>query len=163
MNIKEYVTLLSESYFSFKFPQTYYTKRGCLSMVSGVAVLFAISWLPLGIFSLIADVLFNADNPLKISLQSLYVALAVCHITAMSSAVSNPVVYGWLNSNIRHEFLQLLPSKCARHAPQPNPEDGTGTTRTGINMGNHRRESVTVLLQNGQKSVTGPSTALTAL
>uniref|UniRef100_A0A1B6EEC8 G-protein coupled receptors family 1 profile domain-containing protein n=1 Tax=Clastoptera arizonana TaxID=38151 RepID=A0A1B6EEC8_9HEMI len=132
-------------------------------LLSCVAILFAVSWLPLGIFSLIADVLVNNDNPLKISLQSLYVALAVCHITAMSSAVSNPVVYGWLNSNIRHEFLQLLPSKCARQAPHPLPEDGTGTTRTGVNM-NHRRDSVTVLLQNGQKSMAAqPSSALTAL
>jgi len=44
--------------------------------------------------------------------RDLYVALATCHVIAMTSAVSNPIVYGWLNSNIRREFLQLLPARC---------------------------------------------------
>ncbi|XP_046382345.1 neuropeptide Y receptor type 2-like [Ischnura elegans] len=80
-------------------------------LLAGVAVVFAVSWLPLNVLSLLADAsphLFDTA-----SANELYVALAVCHATAMTSAVSNPIVYGWLNTNIRHEFVQLLPPKCA--------------------------------------------------
>lgn len=79
-----------------------------------MTVLFALSWLPLSLFSLTTDVLYPADSstPHHVSPQSLYVGFAVCHVIAMSSAVSNPIVYGWFNSNIRKEFLQLLQSKC---------------------------------------------------
>lgn len=79
-----------------------------------MTILFALSWLPLSLFSLTAEVLYPADPsaPHHVSPQSLYVGFAVCHVIAMSSAVSNPIVYGWFNSNIRKEFLQLLQSKC---------------------------------------------------
>ncbi|RZF35569.1 hypothetical protein LSTR_LSTR005097 [Laodelphax striatellus] len=88
--------------------------RRTTMLLSGVAVLFAISWLPLGVFTLTADLLFPPDavaNPS--SARQLYLTLAACHALAMSSAVSNPVVYGWLNTNIRQELLQLLPDSCS--------------------------------------------------
>ncbi|XP_054263884.1 neuropeptide F receptor-like [Macrosteles quadrilineatus] len=120
-------------------------------LLSGVAILFALSWLPLGIFSLTADIYYSGESYTEVTSQELYVALAVCHITAMSSAVSNPVVYGWLNTNIRQEFLQLLPSRCANPALQEE-----GTTKTVLPTTTlHRRDSVTVLLQ--------PQTLITVL
>ncbi|XP_067008058.2 neuropeptide F receptor [Anabrus simplex] len=79
--------------------------RRTTMLLSGIAVLFTISWLPQGLCSILADQLFTSSH-------SLYMAIAVCHVIAMTSAVSNPIVYGWLNSNIRHEFLQLLPDSC---------------------------------------------------
>lgn len=81
-------------------------------MVSVMSILFVLSWLPLSVFSLTADVLYPPDTLGQVSSQRLYVAFAVCHVIAMSSAVSNPVVYGWLNSNIRKELLQILLSQC---------------------------------------------------
>ncbi|KAL1138458.1 hypothetical protein AAG570_008522 [Ranatra chinensis] len=80
------------------------------------------------------------------SAESLYLALAACHVTAMSSAVSNPVVYGFLNSNIRHELCQLLPAKCAL-APQGGAAGGARTddptlrTLVATTTHNTRRES----------------------
>lgn len=114
-----------------------------------MAILFALSWLPLGIFSLTADIYYSAESYTEVSSQELYVTLAVCHITAMSSAVSNPVVYGWLNTNIRQEFLQLLPSKCANGVVADE-----GTTKTALPTTTHRRDSVTVLLQQPHTLVT---------
>lgn len=81
-------------------------------MVTVMSILFVLSWLPLSVFSLTADVLYPPDTLGQVSPQRLYVAFAVCHVIAMSSAVSNPVVYGWLNSNIRKELLQILQSRC---------------------------------------------------
>ncbi|CAH1390567.1 unnamed protein product [Nezara viridula] len=110
-------------------------------LLSGVAVLFAVSWLPLSVFSLLADLcLVSAD--------SLYVTLAACHVMAMTSAVSNPVVYGWLNSNFRRELVQVLPRWCRRPAVESSQEP-----------------SPTLLLcQNGQKPQhNNPATTYTAL
>ena len=36
-----------------------------------------------------------------------YFILGVCHCVAFSSCVSNPVLYGWLNTNLRKEFLKV--------------------------------------------------------
>ena len=39
--------------------------------------------------------------------QMYYFILGVCHCVAFSSCVSNPVLYGWLNTNLRKEFLKV--------------------------------------------------------
>lgn len=116
-----------------------------------VAVLFAVSWLPLGVFSVVSEVISPPDSS-----QSLYVTLAVCHVFAMSSAVSNPVMYGWMNSNIRQELMQLLPVKWralgGRGRPRSVVDEGT-TMRTAVQTTNSRKESVTLLVRNGDKVV----------
>ncbi|XP_063229124.1 neuropeptide F receptor-like [Bacillus rossius redtenbacheri] len=95
-------------------------------LLTGIAVMFAGSWLPLSLYSLLVDGQF-----LTVSTDSLYVALAVCHLVAMSSALSNPIVYGWLNSNIRHEFLQLLPGRCAASLQRQHSGRRARTTMGG--------------------------------
>ena len=40
--------------------------------------------------------------------QMYYFMLGVCHCVAFSSCVSNPVLYGWLNTNLRKEFLKVI-------------------------------------------------------
>lgn len=90
--------------------------------VSGVAVVFTVSWLPLAVFSLAADLM---TKPL--SAKQLYVTLAVCHLTAMTSAISNPIIYGWMNSNIRNELYQLFYTKILRRQPG-NRSIATATT-----------------------------------
>ena len=37
-----------------------------------------------------------------------YFILGLCHCVAFSSCVSNPVLYGWLNTNLRKEFLKVI-------------------------------------------------------
>ncbi|XP_014255781.1 neuropeptide F receptor-like [Cimex lectularius] len=121
-------------------------------LLSGVAVLFAVSWLPLGLFSLWADLLYTADSAKETSFspESFFVALAACHVIAMSSAVSNPIVYGWLNSNIRRELLQLFSSSCSMNAMREG--NGVGPTSTMM------------LCQNGQRAQhQPPATTYSAL
>ncbi|GBN81861.1 Neuropeptide F receptor [Araneus ventricosus] len=70
-----------------------------LLMISAV---FSITWLPWNIFNLIAD--FYPDC---MTVESLYLGFVVCHIIAMTSTTTNPILYGWFNSNIRKEILSV--------------------------------------------------------
>ncbi|XP_022918568.1 neuropeptide F receptor [Onthophagus taurus] len=73
-------------------------KRTNILLVS-ITVIFCISWLPLHVFNLIADTTAEFYHP---------VPYAVCHMISMSSACSNPILYGWLNENFWKEFKDLL-------------------------------------------------------
>lgn len=68
-------------------------------------VIFAISWLPLNVYNLYFD--FNHDAR-DISVQKMYTMLAICHIFAMSSAITNGILYGLLNTNIQKELIKLF-------------------------------------------------------
>ena len=68
-------------------------------------VIFAISWLPLHVYNLYFD--FNHDAR-DISVPKVYTILAVCHILAMSSAITNGILYGLLNTNIQKELIKLF-------------------------------------------------------
>ncbi|XP_076461506.1 putative neuropeptide Y receptor 11 [Babylonia areolata] len=95
-------------------------KRKTNLLLSTIAVVFALSWLPLNIFNLLSEFhreLFHRDTSVDISL-----AYAICHLLVLCSACLNPVVYGWFNDNFKAEFLKILCSpRCAkfRTALQP--------------------------------------------
>ncbi|KAE8748313.1 Orphan Neuropeptide Receptor 5, partial [Frankliniella occidentalis] len=67
-----------------------------------VAAVFTFSWLPLTAFQLLVN------NPGQHR-----VMFACCHLLAMSSTLSNPLLYGWLNSHFRREIRAMLPCCCA--------------------------------------------------
>ena len=69
-----------------------------------IAVIFCISWLPLNIFNLVADL----DDSNSYTSQPMMICYAVCHMISMSSACSNPVLYGCLNENFWKEFKDIL-------------------------------------------------------
>lgn len=139
-------------------------------MLAGIVIIFAVSWLPLGSFSLLAD-LVTSEMMMHGSPQNLYTALAVVHGIAMSSAISNPIVYGWLNSNIRHEFLQLLPARCTACCAKSQDADvaigatavENDTTKTHIlyhgveNDVNSKRESMALLVTLNKNSHASPT------
>ncbi|XP_059218096.1 neuropeptide F receptor [Stomoxys calcitrans] len=75
-------------------------RTNCLLI--SIAVIFGVSWLPLNFFNLYADMKRGAVT------NSMLVAYAFCHMIGMSSACSNPLLYGWLNDNFRKEFQELL-------------------------------------------------------
>lgn len=93
-------------------------RTNCLLI--SIALIFGISWLPLNIFNLYADL-----TSAKMT-QNVYIIFAVCHMAGMSSgkkssvtfnislttrhptACSNPLLYGWLNDNFRKEFNEIL-------------------------------------------------------
>ena len=51
--------------------------------------------------------LFGGDT------EPMLITYAVCHMTGMSSACANPLLYGWLNDNFRKEFREIWASFCA--------------------------------------------------
>ena len=98
-------------------------------VLSCIAITFAVSFLPLHLFFTVTDLglwgitaqnikvltslldLFlhqdHQNHHLDHDLQMYYFILGLCHCVAFSSCVSNPVLYGWLNTNLRKEFLKV--------------------------------------------------------
>jgi hypothetical protein len=69
-----------------------------------IAVIFAASWLPLNIFNILSDskvTVLKADH-------FFYIINAICILFGMSSAVSNPILYGVLNENFKREYKRLF-------------------------------------------------------
>ncbi|XP_041985420.1 neuropeptide F receptor [Aricia agestis] len=80
------------------------TTRKTPAILIAIAVTYVISWLPLNVFNIVADI--NAN--LILDEKKIVITYAVCHMFGMSSAVSNPLLYGWLNDNFRKEFEEIL-------------------------------------------------------
>jgi hypothetical protein len=76
------------------------------ALLFSVAIIFGISWLPLNILNIVVDLLGLEDSA------RFRIIFAVCHMIGMSSACSNPLLYGWLNDNFRKEFVDIF-STCS--------------------------------------------------
>lgn len=74
------------------------------TLLIAIALIFCLSWLPLNLYNLVVDFY----NPFGDDMETMLVVYAVCHMMGMSSACSNPLMYGWLNDNFRKEFLEIL-------------------------------------------------------
>jgi len=73
-------------------------------LLVAIAVIFGVSWLPLNIYNLVVDFW----NPFGTNKEAMVITYAVCHMMGMSSACSNPMLYGWLNDNFQKEFREIL-------------------------------------------------------
>ena len=80
-------------------------KRRTNILLAMIAIVFALSWMPLNILNILVEFLFQMFNNENIDTNLLFV---ICHILVLSSACTNPVLYGWLNENFRKEFLNVL-------------------------------------------------------
>ncbi|XP_019877913.1 neuropeptide F receptor [Aethina tumida] len=87
-------------------------------LLGSIAVIFCVSWIPLNMYNVIAD--FSSNN--DFSSQSMMVYYAVCHMMGMSSACSNPILYGCLNENFWKEFKDIL---CVKGKPEFGTESQT--------------------------------------
>ena len=58
----------------------------------------------------------SEEKPLFHDIENLYILYAVCHIASMTSAISNPILYGFMNENFRKEFSNIWTSlkRCSR-------------------------------------------------
>ncbi|KAK6621926.1 hypothetical protein RUM44_001733 [Polyplax serrata] len=73
-------------------------------ILSCIALVYAISWLPMTIFQIASTLLPEMNQNPKL----VYILFAFCHILAMSSTITNPLLYGWLNTNFRREFTTIF-------------------------------------------------------
>lgn len=76
-------------------------------LLVSIALIFGISWLPLNIVNIVSDLYFPFDDH-----QVYRIVFACCHLAGMSSACSNPLLYGFLNDNFRKEFKEILGKRC---------------------------------------------------
>lgn len=74
------------------------------ALLVAVTVTFILSWLPLNIVNIVADVDHALLSP---SITGHALLLPFCHLMILLSAVVNPLLYGWLNDNFRREFVDL--------------------------------------------------------
>nr|XP_027197463.1 neuropeptide F receptor-like [Dermatophagoides pteronyssinus] len=77
------------------------TRKTNLLLIS-IALIFFISWLPLNVLNIVADFFFPVS--------AFRITFAICHMFGMSSACSNPFLYGWLNQTFRNEFKEIFNS-----------------------------------------------------
>ena len=78
------------------------------TLLVAIALIFCLSWMPLNLYNVIVDL----HNPFGENTELMLVVYAVCHMVGMSSACSNPLLYGWLNDNFRKEFLEVFDILC---------------------------------------------------
>jgi len=79
-------------------------------LLVAIAATFVSCWLPLNLFNLMdsAGVLPSTAND-RWQHEVKLTIYALCHLAGMSSACINPVLYGWLNQNLRADLVRLFP------------------------------------------------------
>uniref|UniRef100_A0A5K3EWH2 G_PROTEIN_RECEP_F1_2 domain-containing protein n=1 Tax=Mesocestoides corti TaxID=53468 RepID=A0A5K3EWH2_MESCO len=90
-------------------------------MLIAMVVVFAICWIPLNGLWIYFDI--KSTDP-EFSLPYFDEVFVPCHIFAMSSAVSNPLLYAWLSETFRRNFQSLVPCLRATNVGIP-PENPT--------------------------------------
>lgn len=87
-----------------------HSRRISMMLVTLVTA-FGVCWLPLNVFNMVAD---WHQEALPVCQHDLLFCL--CHLLAMSSTCVNPIVYGFLNSNLRSQMLSTLLHRHCRTA-----------------------------------------------
>ena len=97
-------------------------------LLIAITVVFCISWLPLNLYNLIMDVAYP-DHTVT---EKMLVVYAACHLCGMSSACSNPFLYGWLNHNFRHEFSEMFLSSVWKRCTTKQQNISVSKKRTNL-------------------------------
>ena len=92
-------------------------------LLTFIAIIFAASWLPLNLFNILSDSKISVIKPGS----TYYIINAVCIMLGMSSAVSNPFLYGFLNENFKREYKKLFESVSRRLFGRKKTESPTVT------------------------------------
>lgn len=103
-----------------------------------IAIVFCVSWLPLNVFNLVADL----SSSKEFNTQPMMVVYAVCHMMGMSSACTNPVLYGWLNDNFWKEFKDILCIKSGQGDVE-TPERQANRKQSKKLLGDRKQELLT--------------------
>ena len=104
-------TTVNSPYLQRKSEREQRRQRRTNTLLIGIGIVFALSWLPLNSMNIIAD--FNLDLYRQFDPDGLIFALG--HLCVLCSACCNPVLYGWLNENFKKEFLQVLCCNCCKN------------------------------------------------
>ena len=87
----------------------------------------------------------SEETPLFHDIENLYILYAVCHIASMTSAISNPLLYGFMNENFRKEFSNIWTSLKRCSSCKSASSNGIATSEEiPINPINHLTKPVDV-------------------
>jgi hypothetical protein len=70
-----------------------------------VTSIFVCAWLPLNVVTLISE--YNPDLLINIIGQYHEIIYGILHLFGAANAVTNPILYGYLNENFRNEYKSL--------------------------------------------------------
>ena len=96
-------------------------------LLISISIIFCISWMPLNLFNLYADLYMSSSPRTQVSqcavniifdksnkkldseyFQNFMILFAICHMMGMTSSFSNPLLYGYFNNTFRTEFREIL-------------------------------------------------------
>ena len=98
-------------------------------MLMTVTITHFMSWLPLNVANVIITTFDSDKTPLFDNIEHLFILYAICHLASMTSAISNPLLYGFMNGNFRNQFKKIWThlkscSRMKRSDSGLNPSDG---------------------------------------
>ena len=126
-------------------------RRKSNRMLIAVTVAHFTSWLPLNMINIILTMFDSDESPLFTNVEHLYIAYAMCHLASMTSAISNPVLYGFMNENFRVEFDKIWQrfSKCKKveetHNANTEAAIENGTQDTSRRLRRQGSENITMV------------------
>ncbi|XP_067631381.1 neuropeptide F receptor [Eurosta solidaginis] len=131
-------------------------RTNCLLIT--IALIFGISWMPLNAYNLYADM----RSPEALT-QRMIVMYAFCHMLGMSSAVTNPVLYGFLNDNFRKEFIEIIYChyKNDTNRALNGHSTGSGHSRRKCKQADISKGYLKLLPSSNENGLTTESVALT--
>jgi len=75
-----------------------------------IALMFGAHWLPYHIYTIGSQILQLMEVDWKLSEHNEFLAFFFVHSFAMLSTITNPILYGWLNTNLKHLFRAMIPT-----------------------------------------------------
>ena len=91
-------------------------------MLIAVTITHFMSWLPLNVANVVITTLDSDKKPLIKNVENLFILYAICHLASMTSAISNPLLYGFMNGNFRNQFVKIWEhiKKCRKFRRRPH-------------------------------------------
>ena len=102
-------------------------RRRSNQMLIVVTITHFMSWLPLNVANVVITTFDSDKKPLIEDVENLFILYAVCHLASMTSAITNPLLYGFMNGNFRNQFqkiwVDIKNCKKIKRRPQSNITD----------------------------------------
>ncbi|KAL8618040.1 hypothetical protein ACOMHN_021760 [Nucella lapillus] len=125
--------------------------RKNLVLLTVISVTFDIEWLPITVVNILADF----DPGIFPSARHFCLTYSICLLFALSSVFSNPIVYGWYNSNFRRDLCGSLSTRSRRHTTSEGSVSAGGGRRISGALSRFycllQQNSVTSRLQNSEE------------
>ena len=86
---------------------------------------------------------FDSDEkPLFEDIENLFILYAACHLTSMTSAISNPLLYGFMNGNFREQFRKIWKHiKTCTKIDRNQRNNSTNTNRSSLRMSRRTKQT----------------------